>query len=117
VVVSAAEFGICCPDEWQVPTQADIDSALKAGHPAGAQAADEAFHNQRKMLVNTASSVVLVLKHLGYWCEVITGLFMVVGMLAIWWFSVERSFDLDEDILDELPRLASLGSQHYSSTP
>jgi len=80
--------------------KADWEHAMFVDHPGLAMRAMEAYDEHRKMVLNTANSTVLLIKHLEYWSEVWSGLFMVTGLLCIWYFSHERHFDLIEDIPD-----------------
>jgi len=100
VALNAAEFHLCCADVWKVPTMEDINYAVEHRRPRFAMQAAIAHDANQPMLFNTAYGLVLVIKIVEYWCEVFSGLFMVSGLLSIWWFSVERNFDLDEDIPD-----------------
>lgn len=98
--LNATKLGICCADVWRVPVKADWEHATSLDHPGIAMKAMEAYDEHRKMLLNTANSTVFLIKHLEYWTEVFSGLFMVSGLLCIWYFSHERHFDLIEDIPD-----------------
>jgi len=98
--LNATKLGICCADVWRVPVKADWEHAMSVDHPGLAKRAMEAYDEHRKMVLNTANSTVLLIKHLEYWSEVWSGLFMVTGLLCIWYFSHERHFDLIEDIPD-----------------
>uniref|UniRef100_A0A7S4QMD6 Transmembrane protein n=1 Tax=Alexandrium monilatum TaxID=311494 RepID=A0A7S4QMD6_9DINO len=101
--ISSGRLQVCCTDEWQVPTTADIARARELGHYGIMTKAAEASDRGQRMLLNTASHAALVVKVVEYWLEVSVGLFMIAGLLAIWFFSHERVLDLDADIPDVDP--------------
>jgi len=96
VAMNGDKFGLCCSDVWQVPTVEDYTLAQKNGHPGTAMDAMRAFESGTPMLLNTANETVLAITMMAYWGEAFSGMFMIGGLIAIWWFCPERKFDLSE---------------------
>lgn len=96
----ADKLGICCADEWQVPTSKDWD-LLRAENEVGLKVEDEiAAANGKKLLLHTATGFYRVLKLSEYWFEVFSGLFMLASHLAVWFYCPERFIDLNESLPD-----------------
>lgn len=94
LVENADHLGICCNDVYNVPTLEDISAAQRSGHPGAAVRSMLAHEAQRPRLYNTAHGLMLHLKEACYWFEVLSGLFMISGHLAIWYYCPERQLDL-----------------------
>jgi len=103
VALNGEILGLCCSDVWQIPTQQDINLAQQSEHPAIAIRAMEAMESRTPMLLNTANETVLAFTMAGYWGEAWSGIWMICGLLAIWWYCPERNIDLSESFLDNYP--------------
>lgn len=90
------KLGLCCSDVWQIPTQADIALAQTNGHPGTALDAMRAMESNTPMLLNTANGTVLTITMMAYWGEAWSGIFMICGLIAIWFYCPERKIDLSE---------------------
>jgi len=96
VALSGNKLGLCCSDVWQVPTKEDYVLAQRNGKPGTALDVMWAFERGTPMLLNTASETVLAITMTAYWGEAMSGIFMIGGLIAIWWYCPERKFDLNE---------------------
>jgi len=96
VAMNGGKLGLCCEDVWQVPTLDDIHLAQKNGRLGTAMDAMRANETGTPMLLNTASEAVLAITMMAYWGEAFSGMFMVLGLIAIWYYCPERKFDLSE---------------------
>jgi len=93
-----------CGDVWVVPSQMDLEYVMQSrGDLSRAVSISEARQESRKLLLDTASGRCLTLKFMEYWLEVISGLFMVANLFAVWWYCPERQLDLPE-MLPELEK-------------
>jgi len=100
VAMGGDKLGLCCSPVWQVPTKEDIALAEQNGKPATAMATKWGFEHNEKMLLNTANETVLAFTFVAYWGEALAGIFMLCGLLVIWWYCPERQLDLDEEFED-----------------
>jgi len=104
LVGQADKLGICCNDEWEIPSKHDLNLAkhmnttnTSYGHYVEDSIA--AAHGL-KLLKTTASGPLMLFKLCEYWFEVLAGLFMLYSHLVIWWYCPERHIDLDEELPD-----------------
>merc|ERR550532_7336 len=74
--------------------------------------AAEAMRLNRKLLYDTAHGGCYVVKAGEFWFEVLSGVFMILSLLTIWFFCPERRIDFEES----LPAMSKreLRSQGYS---
>jgi len=100
VVSGALSFNksFCCQDVWVTPTLADVQLAQQSHRPYTAVETAKAFELNMPMLLNSANGTVLTLKQTAYWFENLSGFFVGLGLLAIWWFAPERHINLSEDV-------------------
>jgi len=96
VSMNGDKFGLCCSDKWQIPTPEDIALAQNNGYPGTAINAMRAMESNTPMLLNTANETILAITIAAYWGEALSGIFMICGLLAIWWYCPERKLDLKE---------------------
>jgi len=93
-------LGLCCSDQWAVPTSADIAVARQNGHLGSMLQDMTSAELHRKELVDTASGAVLALKVCEYLSEVVAGLAMILSHLVIWFYCPERNLDLRDELPD-----------------
>jgi len=94
-----------CADIWREPTLIEVTSLMANPNTIHlAVEASKAMKLEHKMLYNTASKGCLVVKELEFWFEVLAGFFMILNMLAIWYYCPERMIDLP----DKLPDLSKI---------
>lgn len=99
IATHAETLGVCCLDEWVFVTPAEVSQLYRAGQYGKAFANADALGLKHKVLKNTASDWMLVIKQAEYWFEVAAGLFMIASHLTIWYFCPERRLD----VADTLP--------------
>jgi len=96
----AHRFGICCEDQWEIPTQEDLNYLNTTLGNGFFFEDDMAKAHNKHLLKQTASGTFLFLKLGEYWCEVLAGLTMLYSHLVIWWYCPERHIDLSEELPD-----------------
>jgi len=94
---------LCCSNTWVKVNASALTSLHEKAQsdPAyffPAVEASHAFLLGKRVLENSASGPVLVLRIMSFVFEVMTGFFMVVNMMVIWWFSYERLFWMQGDL-------------------
>jgi len=98
----SADLGICCKDVWLLPNHTNWQLARGNNH-YGVAVEDQHRHEiLKKMLYDSASGWALVFKYMEFWCEVLSVLFFVAGLLAIWWFCPERKIEHQMGMLADL---------------
>mmetsp|Transcript_87638 Transcript_87638/g.151811 ORF Transcript_87638/g.151811 Transcript_87638/m.151811 type:complete len:641 (+) Transcript_87638:168-2090(+) len=100
LLISEEELGLCCTDDWHVPTSNDVLRASNLSHFEEAAKCLDAMQMNRRELFNTAWGWTFFIKFIEYWMQLCASIFICVSLLAIWWYCPERNMAIDEAVSD-----------------
>jgi hypothetical protein len=92
VLANTQDFGSA--DKWAVPTQENIDAAMKANRWNVVTYDARLMNLKLPGLVDTATGKDLLIKQIEFWAEILAGMFMILSHMAIWVYCEERHIKL-----------------------